>query len=170
MRITWLLFLTVGCAGLMLGTGYAASSQQPSAGSSTNESSANVASVHPHDAEHASQENRPRRRASANTPSRPKQLPNSRKRSAPLSATNLHEPRPEKSGGAPKGRLSQNEILSNTSPVRPPSVVRSSVTSLKPSPDNVHNHGPAPAVVGGSANPASRSVGTINGTSMHQRP
>jgi hypothetical protein len=83
MRITWLLFLTVGCAGLMLGTGYAASSQQPSAGSSTNESSANVASDHPHDAEHASQENRPRRRASANAPSRPKQLPNSRKRSAP---------------------------------------------------------------------------------------
>jgi hypothetical protein len=170
MRITCLLFLTVGCAGLMLGTGYAASDQQPSAGRSTNESSANAASDHPHEAEHASHENRPRKRASVIAPNRPRHLPNSQKRSAPLSATNLHEPGPEKSVGAPKGRLSQNETLSKTSPVRPPSVVRPTVASLKPSPDNVRHHGPTPAVVGGSVNPPSRSVGTINGTSMHRRP
>jgi hypothetical protein len=170
MRITWLLFLTMGCAGLMPGTGYAASSQQSSADSSTNESSPNVASDHPHDAEHASHENRPRKPASVIAPNRPTQLPNSQKRSAPLSAPNLHEPGPEKSGGAPKGRLSQNETPSNSSPVRPPSVVRPTVASLKPPPDNLHHHGPAPPVVGGSANPASRSVGTINGTSMHRRP
>jgi hypothetical protein len=185
MKVTCLLFLTMTCATLMQGTSYATPSQQTSA-----ESSANPASDQPHNAKHAapaddgkrqkegnpsdeqrdrrhtSDRNHPRSRTSLTAANRPKQLPNSRKRSIPGNAMNLHQPGSDKSGGAAKGGLIQNETVNNALPVRPPSVVRPAVPSL----NNVRHRGPNPAVVGGSANADSRNTGAINGTRMNRKP
>ncbi len=187
MKATGLLFLilTMSGAGLMHGASYAAPSQQTSA-----ESSANTASDHPHGAEHAapandgkrqkegnpsdeqrdrchaSDKNHPRSRASLTAANRPKQLPKSRKRSIPGNAMNLHQPGSDKSGGAAKGGLLQNDRVNNTLPVRPPCVVRPTL----PLPNNARHRGPNPAVVGGSARSDSRNTGAINGTRMSRNP
>ena len=191
MKGTGLLFLllTMSSAALMQGTSYAAPSQQTSA-----ERSPNPASNHPHDAEyaapvdngkhetggkdsnaqrdarHASDKNHPRSRASLTAPNHPKQLPNSRKRSMPGNAMNLHQPGSDKSGGVAKGGSIQNEKVNNAPAVRPPSVVRPTVASLNNALNNVRHRGPNPAVVGGSANLAGRNIGAINGTRMNRKP
>src|SRR5208283_435 len=185
MKATSLLFLTMSCAALILGTSYAAPCQQTSGGSSVNK-----AGDHPHDAVHsappdagkrrkegnpsdeqrgpryASGKNHPRSRASLTAANRPKQLPRNRKRSITGNAMNLHQSALDKSGGAATGGLIRNETVKNALPVRPPSVVRSAVPSL----DNVRHRGPNPAVVGGSANSDSRNTGAINGTRMNRKP
>src|SRR5208282_1513562 len=95
--------LTMSCAMLMHGTSYAAPSQPTSAVSSAN----------------ASDKNHPRSGANQAAANRPKQLPNSRKRSVPGNATHLRQPGSNKSGGAAKGELIQNETVNNARPVRP---------------------------------------------------
>jgi hypothetical protein len=79
-------------------------------------------------------------------------------------AMNFHQPASDKSGG--KGELTQNKTVNNARPVRLQSAVRPTVASLHnaldPSLNNVRHRGPNPAVVGGSANSASRNTGTIN--------
>ena len=101
---------------------------------------------------------------------RPKQLPNSRRRSIPGNAMNLHQPGSDKSGAAAKGGLIQNETANNALPVRPPSAVRPR-QRVSPSLNNVRHRGPNPAVIGGSAgNSNSRNTGAINGTRMHRKP
>jgi hypothetical protein len=189
MKASYLLFLTMSCAGLMDGTSYAAPSQQVSA-----EGSASTASGRSHDAEsvapaddgkrqkeespsagqsdeqkaprHASAKNHPRSRVSLTAVNRPKQLPNSRKRSLPGNAIGLHQLGSDKSGGAVTGELIHHETANNAPPVQPTSVVRPTVASLH----NVRHRGPNPAVVAGSANSNSRNTGAINGTRMNRRP
>ena len=79
---------------------------------------------------------------------------------------NLHQPGSDKSGGAAKGGLIQNETVHNALPVRPSSVVRPTAPSL----NNVRHRGPNPAVIGGSANSDRRNTGAINGTRMNRKP
>ncbi len=191
MKTTCLLFLTISWAALTHGTGYAVPSG-PASQQTSPESSANTASDHPRDPaqrdappaddgrhqtggkasaeqrdlRRASDKDHPPRRASLTEANRPKQFPHSRKRFLPGNAINLHQPGPDKSGGAAKGGLIQTETVNNALPVRPPSVVRPTVPSL----NNVRHRGPNPAVVGGSANLQSRNTGAINGTRMNRKP
>jgi hypothetical protein len=186
MKVVCLLFLTMSWAGLMLGTGYAAPSQQTPAGSPANEGFRNAASDRLHDDHlHAtpaddgkrqkeaspSEQQAPRRAAAKNRPrsganltvaNRPKQLPISRKRSKPLNATNPYPADLDKSGDAAKR---QNRTANNALPVRSTTVVRPTVASL----NNVRHHGPNPAVVGGSSSNTG-NTGALNGTRMHRRP
>jgi len=201
MKATCLLILAIGCAALARGTSYAAPSQQASAESSANTASGRSNDDHSHDSEraapaddgkrqkegtpvrqayqprdrrHASAKNHPRSRASLAAANRPKQLPNSRKRSLPGDAMNLHQPRSDKSGGAAKGGLIQNERVNNALPVRPTSVARPTVASLNnalnPSLNSVRHRGPNSAVVGGPANSTSSNTGAIDGSRMNRRP
>jgi hypothetical protein len=195
MKATCLLFLTMSRVLLMQGTSYAAPSQQTSAESSANDKSAKPASDRPHDDRphdpgrvapadsgksqnggisseeprdllQASSKNHPCRRASLTAP---KQLPNSRKRSLPGNAVNLHPPGSHQSGGAAKGGFIKNEKGNSAPTARPRSVVRPTVASHNPLPNNVRHRGPNPAVVRGSANSAS-NAGALNGTRMNRRP
>ena len=185
MKTTCLLFLTMVWATLMHGTGCAIPSS-PASQQTSPESSANTASDHPRDAaqrdaglprdgrhqtggkasheqrDHgrASDTNHPPSRASLTKANRPKQLPNSLQRSLPGNA--LHQPRPDKSGGAAKSGFIRNETVNIASAVRTPSVVRPTVPSLS----NVRHRSPNPAVVAGSVNSGSRNTGAINGTRM----
>jgi len=185
MKAACLLFLTMSCAALMQGTGYAAPSQPTSAGSY-----ANTAGDLPHDAEHtagpdhgkrqkkenpsneqrdpryASGKNHPRSRPSLTAAKRPRQLPKSRRPSVVKKATNLHQPGSAKSDGVPPGGLIRNEKFKNTLPGRRPNVVRSPVPSL----NNVRHHGPNPAIVGGPANSNIGNNGALNGTRMSRKP
>jgi len=164
----------------------------PASQQTSRESSANTASDHPGDpaqrdaapprderhqtegkASHeqrdhsrASDTNHPPSRASLTKVNRPKQLPNSRQRSLPGNAMNLHPPGSDKSAGAAKGGLIQNETVNNVLPVRTPSVVRPTVPAL----NNVRHRGPNPAVVGGSPISHSSNTGAINGTRMNRKP
>ena len=191
MKTTCLLFLTMSWAALTHGTGYAVPSS-PASEPTSPASSANSASDHPRDPaqrdaapaddgrhqtggkasdeqrDHgrASDTNHPPSRASLTKANRPKQLPNSRQRSLPGNAMNLHQPGSDKSGGAAKGGFIRNETVNNALPVRTPSVVRPTVPSL----NNVRHRGPNPAVVGGSANSHSSNTGAINGTRMNRKP
>jgi len=106
----------------------------------------------------------PPSRASLTKANRPKQLPNSRQLSLPGNA--LHQPGPDKSGGAAKSGLIPNETVNIALAVRTPSVVRPTV----PPPNNVHHRSPNPAVVAGSVNSDSRNTGAINGTRMNRKP
>jgi hypothetical protein len=112
----------------------------------------------------ASDPNHPPSRAPLIKVNRPKQLPNSRQRSLPGNA--LHQPGSNKSGGAAKGGLIQNETVNNALAVRTPSVVRPTVLS----PNNVRHRSPNPAVVSGSPNSHSSNTGSINGTRMSRKP
>jgi hypothetical protein len=112
----------------------------------------------------ASEPNHPPSRASLTKANRPKQLPNSRQRSMPGNA--LHQPGPDKFGGAAKGGLIPNETVSNALAVRTPSVVRPTVLS----PNNVRHRSPNPAVVGGSPTSRTSNAGAINGTRMNRKP
>ena len=178
MKVTRLLFLililTMSWAALKPGTSYAAPSQQTLAESSANTASAGNPSKEQRDPSHASDKNHPRRRARLTATNHPKQLPNSRNRSTPGNAVNLHQPGSGKSGAAAKGGLIQNETASNAMLVRPLGTVRPTRASLNPSLDNVRHRGPNPAVVGGSAggsaNLNSSNTGAINGTRMHRKP
>ena len=203
MTRTGLLVLTIGCAALMQGTSYASPPQQAPAESSANKNSAKPAdrlyddrshdseraapaddghrrkegspagqSDQPRNRRHASAKNHPRSRASLAAANRPKQLPNSRKRSLPGNTMK------DKSGGAAKGGLIQNERVNNALPVGPTSVARPTVASLNkvlnpalnPAPNSERHRGPNPAVVGGPANSTRSNTGAINGTRMNRRP
>jgi hypothetical protein len=175
MKVTRLPFLslvvTMSWAALMPGTSYAASSHQTSAKSSATTPVVGNSSKEQRYPRHASDKNHPRSRASLTAANHPKQLPNSRKRSIPGNAANLHQPGSGKSGASAKGGLIQNET---TMPVRPPGTVRPTAASLKPSLNNVRHRGPNSAVIGGSAggsaNLNSSNTGAINGTRMHRKP
>ncbi len=112
----------------------------------------------------ASDPNHPPSRAPLIKVNRPKQLPNSRQRSLPGNA--LHQPGSNKSGGAAKGGLIQNETVNIALPVRTPSVVRPTVPSF----NNVRHRSPNPAGVGGSPSSHSSNTGAINGTRMNRKP
>jgi hypothetical protein len=112
----------------------------------------------------ASDMDHPPSRASLTKVNRPKQLPNSRRRSLPGNA--LHQPGSNKSGGAAKSGFIQNETVNIALPVRTPSVVRPTVPSF----NNVRHRGPNPAVVAGSMNSDRRNTGAINGTRMNRKP
>jgi len=90
------------------------------------------------DHDRASEMNHPPSRASLIKVNRPRQLPNSRQRSLPGNAMNLHPPGSNKSGGAAKAGLIRNETVNMALPVRTPSVVRPTVPSF----NNVRHRGP----------------------------
>jgi hypothetical protein len=189
MKTTCLLFLTINCAALMHGRGYAAPSN-PASQQTSPQSAAKTVSDDPRDGEHAapaddgkhqkdgkpsdeqrghrhaSDKNHPRSRASLTKANRPKQVPNNRERSTSGNAMNLHQPGSAKSGGAAKDGLMQNETLNNALPVRPPTVVRPTV----PLRTNVRHRSANPAVIGGSATSDRRNTVAINGTHMNRRP
>jgi hypothetical protein len=178
MKVSRLLFLSLiapmSCTALMPGTGYAVASQQASAASSATTPVAGNPSKEQRFPRHASDKNHPRSRASLTAANHPKQLPNSRKRSIPGNAANLHQHDSGKSGAAAKGGLIRNETASNAIHVRPPGTVRPTAATLNLSPNNVRHRGPNSAVVGGSAggstNLNSSNTGAINGTRMHRKP
>jgi hypothetical protein len=190
--------LTMGCAVWIEGTSYAALSQQTSAESSAHEKSARPASDRPQDdVSHdpgrvapadsgkpqntgtSSGEPRDHHQASSKNPARsprsltaanrPKQRAISRRGPLPGNAMNPHPAGSDKSGGAAKGGLIKNEKVNSVLTARPPSVARSTA-SLNPLPDHVRHRSPNPAVVGGSANPASSNTGALNGTRMNRKP
>jgi|HubBroStandDraft_5_1064220.scaffolds.fasta_scaffold80784_1 hypothetical protein len=191
--------LTMGCAVWIEGTSYAALSQQTSAESSAHEKSAKPASDRPledvspdpgrvapvdsgkpknrgisadqpPDHHPVSSKNHPRSRAGLTAANRPKQLPISRRTSLPGNAMNVHPPGSDKSGGAAKGGFIKNERVTSALTARPTGVARSTVASLNPLPNHVRHRGPNPAVVGGSANPASSNTRALNGTRMNRKP
>jgi hypothetical protein len=122
----------------------------------------------------ASDKNQPLARGGLATAKRPKQRPNSRKRSISGNAMNLHQSASDKSRGVAKGGPSQNEMVNNARPARPLSVARPTTASLNPSVNNIRHRGFNAAVVGGSAggwaNLNSNKTGAINGTRMNRRP
>jgi hypothetical protein len=186
MKVAWLLFLTMSCAGLMLGTGYVAPSQQMTAGRPANEGSTNPTSDRSHgdrlqatpadegkrQKEQGPSEQQASRRVAAKNRSlshagltiakHPTPPPIRRGRSKPLNATNLDPADPDLSGDAAKG---PDRTASDALPVRSTRVVRPTVASLNP----VRHHGARPAVVGGSASNTS-NTGGLNGTGMHRKP
>ena len=178
------LIFTIGCAVLMCVASYAASvdpaPQQSSessmkAGSGDRANNATPADGGTHGGK-PSDEKRDRRRvpgkdyppsqASLPKANRPNQIPNRQEHSTTANAMNLHKPGSDKSSGAVKGGLIQNEKGNHVLPVRSPSIVRPSVSPL----DNVRHRGPNPAVIGGSANSITRNTGAINGTRMNRKP
>ena len=189
MKPPYLLFLMIAFAMWIGGASYAASAQQTSAGSP-----GDTAGERSHDAEraataddgkgkkeqspsdeqpaprHASDNSHSRGRAALTAASRPKQLPNSRKRFIPDNAANLQHPGSGKSAAAAKRGLVQNQAVKKAPLVLSPNVVPATVASLRPSLSNVRHRGPNPPVVGGSANSNRMSTGAINGTHMNRRP
>jgi hypothetical protein len=97
---------------------------------------------------------------------RPKQIPNSRQRSLPGNAMDIHRPSSGKSGSAARGVLIRDKSVNNVVAVRTPNVVRPTAPSF----NNVRHRNPNPAVVGGSANSQRSNTGTINGTRMNRKP
>ena len=186
MKATCLLFLTISWAASMPGAGYAVPSN-PASQQISPASSANTASGHPRDAEHAasprdgrhptdgkasdeqqnhgraSGTNHPPRGAGLTKANRPKQLPSGRHRSIPGNA--LHQRGSDKSRGAAKGGFIQNPTIHNALPVRMSSVVR----PIALSPNNVRHRSPNPAVVAGPVNSDRRNNGAINGTHMNRK-
>jgi hypothetical protein len=151
MKITCLLFLTMSCIPLMMGTSDAAAFQQPSphrttAGSFTNR--------------RASDKNHLRNRQGPTTANHPKQLPNTRKSSAPGNVASLHQQDLAKSGRATQGKLTPDGAVG---------VVRPTETSLNATLNHVRHRGPNPPVVSGTAVSDRRNMGTINGTRMNHR-
>ena len=188
MKGTFLLLLMISYAALTPGTTYAGSSS-PRPQQASPESAADTVSDHSQDAGQAapaaggkrqkdkssSGEQRDRRHVSGkNQPRslattikvRPKQLPNNRERFSSGNAMNFHQPGSDKSGGAAKSGLIQRDTVNGALPVRPANVIRPTV----PLRNNVHHRGANPAVIGGSASPAGRNTGAINGTVVHRRP
>jgi hypothetical protein len=184
MKTAGFVFRMIACAVLMCGT----SSAAPSGPASQQGSSANSASDSPHsghaapahDAKHetgkqhsdqprgvrrASDKNHPPSRKSQ-AANRSNQVPIRQGHSASGNAMNLHEPGADKSAGAAKGGLVQNETVNSALRVRPPSTVRPTAPSL----DNVRHRSPNSAVVGGSENATTRNTGAINGTRMNRKP
>jgi hypothetical protein len=185
MRVDCLLFLTMGCAGLMLGEAHTAPSQQTPARGTANEGSTNAASDRSHhDLLHATPpdgkrqkvespseqqaprraaaENRPRGRANPAVANRPKQLPIRTKRFKPPNATNPYHADLDRPGDTANG---QNRTANNALPVRSTGVGRLTVASL----NNLRHRGPNPAVVSRSASNTG-NTGALNGTRMHRRP
>jgi hypothetical protein len=199
MKATCLLFLTMSRVLLMQGISDAAPSQKTSAENSANEKSAKPASDRPledvspdpgrvapvdsgkpknggisadepPDHHPVPSKNPPRSRRGLTAANRPKQLPISRRTSLLGNAMNVHPPGSDKSGGTAKGGFIKNEKVSSVLTARPPSVARPTIASLNPLPNHVRHRGPNPAVVGGSANPASSNPEGLNGTHMNRRP
>jgi len=113
MKVTRLLFLILivpmSRAALLPGTSYAAPSQQTSAGSSAATPVAGNPSKEQQYPRHASDKNHPRSRARPTVANHPKQIPNSRTRSMPRNAANLHQPGSGKSGAAAKAGQSRTK-------------------------------------------------------------
>jgi hypothetical protein len=188
MKATCLLLLTICCAALTPGTAYADPSG-PTSQQTSRESVANTVSDHPQDAEHAALTEAGKRKKNGNpsderrapghvsgknhprshgtlTKDRPKQLPNSQRRSPSGNAMNLHQPGSDKSGGAAKGGFIQQETVKGAPPVRSANVIRPTAPLL----NNVRHRGANPAVICGSANSDGRNTEAINGTGVHRRP
>lgn len=188
MKTSCLVFMTIACAVLMYGTSYGAPSD-PVSQQSSSASSSDTASDRPraertdpaearnHKAgekpsheqpgnRHVSDKNRPPSQAGVPKASGPSQPPKGHERSTSGDAMNLHQPGPDKSVGAAKGGLLQNEAGNNPLRVRPSSVVRPAAPSL----DNVRHRSPNPAVVSGSANATTRNTGAINGALVKRKP
>ena len=115
----------------------------------------------------ASNKNHPRSRVSLAPPNCPKRLSNSQKPSIRGNASNLRQPGSDKSSSATKGGVTHNETVNNALPVRRLTVAQPNLLSLN---NNVRHRGPNPAIIGGSANSASRTSGAIDGTRMHRKP
>lgn len=79
---------------------------------------------------------------------------------------NLYQPSSDKSGGASRGGLFQNEAFHSAMPVRTSSVVRPGGPSL----NNVRHRAANPAIVGGWAISDRRNTGAISGTQMSRKP
>ena len=189
MKATCLLFLMIVCAELTPGTSYAAqsnpASQQPSS-----KSPANTVSDHPRDAvhdapikdgknqkdgtlpdeqrdlRHASEKNQPRGRVSLTKSNRPTQVPNNPEPSTLGKVIDFHRPGSDKSGASARGGSIQHKTVNIALPVRPASVIRSTVSPL----NNVRHRGPNPAIVGGLGNSNTRNTGSISGTHLLRRP
>jgi hypothetical protein len=189
MKTACLLLLTMSWATLTQGTGYA-TPMSPAPQQKSPQSSAPTATAYPGDAkraapadnggyrtrEKASVEQRGHGRASiTNRPpsrvplpkaNRPKQLPNSRQRSLPGNAMNLHQPGSDRSRGGANGGLTRNETANNALAFGTPSAVRPTVPLL----NNVPHRRPNPAMVGGSLISPRSNTGAINGTRMNRKP
>jgi hypothetical protein len=188
MKTVCFVFMMIGCAVLMHKTSYAAPSDTAAEQSSFT-SSADTASDRPRGAHAAladggkrhvgekpsgeqpgnrrpSGKNHPPSQARLPKTNRPNQPPKGRERSTSGDAMNPHESGSDKSGGAAKAGLIQNETVNSAPRVRPPSAVRLTAPSI----DNARHRSPNSAVVGGSANSTTRNTGAINGTRMNRKP
>jgi hypothetical protein len=88
-------------------------------------------------------------------------------KSLPANAAGVRQPVSIQSVGSAKAALAQNKtdnIRGLT--VRPPSVIQPAGLLLK----EVHNRGPATAVISGTANAKNSMTAAINGTGMNRKP
>lgn len=108
----------------------------------------------------------PRGGAGVSKASRPDQLPNGREPTGHGNSANLRQADRNRVVPAAKGAPTKDETVSDTLPVRPPTVV----PHTGPSHNNVQHHSPNPAVIGGSANSNARNTGAISGTGLHRKP
>jgi len=187
MKTTCLLFLTMVWAVLTPGTVDAVPSS-PASQQTSPASSANTASGHPGDAEHAaspragrhsteggasderrnrartSDPNHPPGRASLTRTNRPPQLPNSRQRS--IAGNALHQPGSNKSVGAVKGGFIPNETVHHAMPVRRSSNVQ--VSALRG--DNMSYRRINPARVDGGNGPQLRGLSGYPQSHVSRKP
>jgi len=157
MKITCLLLLTMSWATLTHGTGYAV----PELVLSPFPGGEGV----PQPAHSSAGVGRARGQSgpASQKVNRPKQLPNSRQRSLPGNAVNVHQPGSNSSGGAARSRFG---AANNALIVRTPNVVR----PIAPSFNNLRHRSPNPAVLGGAPNSHSTNTGTTDGTRMNHKP
>ena len=189
MRTACLVFVMIGCAGLMRGPVYAApdtgTSQQASAASSSNTASnspGNVGQPAPvpdekqptkgksSDAQpmqrNVSHEGRPRGRSNPTKTERFPQVSNNASRSMLGTTGNHEQPGSSALGRTAMGGPIRNQGVRHAFSVQPASGARFNTPTL----NNVRHRSPNPAIVGGSGNITRKNDGALDGTRMPRKP
>jgi hypothetical protein len=156
MKSFYFLLLTMIGAGLMNGRAYAAPpAPDPSQAATDNASAPTNGS-----ARAAAEKNRPRIPVAASKLKRPRQATEDRGQSTPANPADVRSLARARSSVAANRGSAQNEAIYRALPVRSGSVVRPAAPSASP----VRHRDPNAAVVGGAANPNSRSTASLDGT------
>lgn len=105
-----------------------------------------------------SEKNRPRSKAVATKPARPRPIAGQRTLPEAGNPTNVRSPAPSQSAVVNHGAI-QNEAIYRALPVRPSGMIRPAA----PAAGNVRHRDPNPPVIGGAANSNSRNTAAIDG-------
>ncbi len=179
--------LTIGSAALINGTGYAASSG-PASQQASPDIAVKATSGTPHRSQHVAGsadrkgerdartseqrslrslvKNRTLSQESLTRVNRPKQIPNSERRSTPASVMSSHRTSPVLPAGTGRGGFTQSGAA-NTPPAIPQRVA---IRQTKPLFASLRHRGANPPAIGGAANSVRTNSGTVNGTTMHRKP
>jgi hypothetical protein len=190
MRVSCLLFVTIGCGLFMPGTclvavSYAAPQQASPQGpvrtasersteagpgratptGETKPSASSTASGKKTGSHRVSNASHAPSHIGVTNANHPKQFPNSQGRLSAKNPRGLTQPDLSRSGVGMKNGLSKDKTASTA-----PAVRSSSFPSSTSSLHNVHHRGPNPAVVGGPATSRTGKTVALNGTHMNRRP